>query len=78
MAWPAPCSLAHPLTLQELIIQNFRAKQGTAMAATPEPPLSDLLWTVALARLLLGPQVCAGVQHSSLPASTYVLAADHG
>jgi FO synthase len=42
---------------QEVIIQNFRAKQGTAMAASPEPPLSELLWTVALARLLLGPQM---------------------
>ena len=27
------------------------------MAAAPEPPLDELLWTVALARLLLGPEV---------------------
>eukprot|EP00887_Chlorella_sp_A99_P004818 scaffold4.g4818.t1 len=33
--------------LLELIIQNFRAKRGTAMAAAPEPPLEELLWTVA-------------------------------
>lgn len=42
---------------QEVIIQNFRAKQGTAMAVSKEPPLSELLWTVAVARLLLGPEV---------------------
>ncbi|KAL6745591.1 hypothetical protein V8C86DRAFT_3035450, partial [Haematococcus lacustris] len=43
--------------LQEVIIQNFRAKQGTAMAAWPEPPLEEVLWTVAAARLVLGPLV---------------------
>ena len=41
--------------LQELIIQNFRAKRGTAMAGAPEPPLEELLWSVAIARLLFGP-----------------------
>ena len=41
--------------LQELIIQNFRAKYGTKMAAAPEPPLNEQLWTVAVARLLFGP-----------------------
>ncbi len=40
---------------QEVIVQNFRAKNGTLMADAPEPPLSDLLWTVAMARLILGP-----------------------
>ena len=29
----------------------------TAMAAAAQPPLSELLWTVAVARLLLGPHV---------------------
>lgn len=43
--------------IQELIIQNFRAKRGTAMAAAPEPPLEELLWTVAVARLLFGPSM---------------------
>lgn len=38
-----------------MIIQNFRAKKGTAMAAAPEPPLEELLWTVAMARIILGP-----------------------
>ena len=39
--------------LQEVIVQNFRAKPGTRMAAHPEPPLEDLLWTIAAARILL-------------------------
>lgn len=38
-------------------MQNFRAKRGTAMADASEPPLSELLWSVAAARLLLGPRV---------------------
>ena len=41
--------------LQELIIQNFRAKPGTKMASAPEPPLEEQLWTIAVARLLFGP-----------------------
>ena len=40
---------------QELIIQNFVPKRGTAMALAPEPPLEELLWTLAVARLLFGP-----------------------
>jgi FO synthase len=42
--------------IQEVIVQNFRAKPGTRMAAHPEPSLDELLWTVAAARLLLGPR----------------------
>lgn len=42
--------------VQEVIIQNFRAKAGTRMAGCAEPDLEDLLWTVAVARLVLGPQ----------------------
>jgi FO synthase len=41
--------------IQEVIVQNFRAKQGTRMAAAAEPDLDDLLWTIAAARILLGP-----------------------
>jgi FO synthase len=41
--------------LQEIIIQNFRAKPGTRMAGCAEPALDDLLWTAAVARLILGP-----------------------
>ena len=43
--------------LQEIIIQNFRAKAGTAMAEWAEPSLDDLLWTIAMARLIFGPRV---------------------
>ena len=42
--------------LQEIIIQNFRAKPGTRMADAPEPPLSEHLWTIAVARILFGPE----------------------
>ena len=41
--------------IQEVIIQNFRAKAGTRMADAPEPGLDELLWTIAAARLLFGP-----------------------
>jgi FO synthase len=40
--------------LQELIIQNFRAKRGTKMASAPEPALEEQLWTIAVARILFG------------------------
>jgi FO synthase len=43
--------------LQELIIQNFRAKSGTKMAAAPEPALQEQLWTIAVARILFGPSM---------------------
>jgi FO synthase len=42
--------------LQEIIIQNFRAKPGTRMAQAPEPPLHEHLWTLAVTRLLFGAQ----------------------
>ena len=40
--------------VQEVIVQNFRAKPGTQMARAPEPSLDELLWTIAVARILLG------------------------
>jgi len=43
--------------IQEVIIQNFRAKPEIPMAAHPEPSLEDMLRTVALARLILGPHM---------------------
>src|SRR5580765_6513427 len=36
--------------VQEVIVQNFRAKPGTRMAAHAEPSLDDHLWTIAVAR----------------------------
>ena len=41
--------------IQEVIVQNFRAKPGTRMADHPEPDLDEHLWTIAAARVLLGP-----------------------
>jgi 7,8-didemethyl-8-hydroxy-5-deazariboflavin synthase CofG subunit len=43
--------------IQEVIIQNFRAKPDIPMAAHPEPSLEDMLRTIAIARLILGPQM---------------------
>ena len=43
--------------LQEVIVQNFRAKPGTLMAGREEPTLDELLWTAAAARLVLGPEM---------------------
>ena len=43
--------------LQEVIIQNFRAKPGTKMAQAEEPSLDDHLWTIAVARLILPPEI---------------------
>ncbi|AIT81429.1 5-amino-6-(D-ribitylamino)uracil--L-tyrosine 4-hydroxyphenyl transferase CofH [Novosphingobium pentaromativorans] len=40
--------------VQEVIIQNFRAKPDTRMAQAPEPSLEEHLWTIAAARLVLG------------------------
>ncbi len=41
--------------IQEIIIQNFRAKPDTLMANAREPDLDELLWTIALARIIFGP-----------------------
>jgi FO synthase len=41
--------------IQEVIVQNFRAKPGTKLAGAAEPDLDDLLWSIAAARLILGP-----------------------
>jgi FO synthase len=43
--------------VQEIIVQNFRAKAGTAMAGAPEPSLADHLWTIAIARLVFAPDM---------------------
>lgn len=43
--------------IQEVIVQNFRAKPGTAMAGHPEPSLDDMVRTLVLARLLLDPSI---------------------
>ncbi len=43
--------------LQELIVQNFRAKPDTAFRSRPEPTFEDLLATVAVTRVAVGPKV---------------------
>jgi FO synthase len=43
--------------LQEIIIQNFKAKAGTRMAHAAEPSLAEHLWTISVARILFGPQM---------------------
>ncbi len=40
----------------EVIVQNFRAKPGTRMAQHPDASLEDHLWSIAVARVLLGPE----------------------
>jgi FO synthase len=41
--------------IQEVIVQNFRAKPDTKMRATPDAELADLAATIAVTRLVLGP-----------------------
>jgi 7,8-didemethyl-8-hydroxy-5-deazariboflavin synthase CofG subunit len=43
--------------IQEVIVQNFRSKPNTPMATASEPGAADLARTIAVARLLLGPDV---------------------
>ncbi|MEQ3550658.1 bifunctional FO biosynthesis protein CofGH [Pseudonocardia nematodicida] len=43
--------------VQEVIVQNFRAKPDTAMAHDPDADLHDLAATIAVARLVLGPKI---------------------
>jgi FO synthase len=43
--------------IQEIIVQNFRAKPGTKMVNAPEPDLEELLWTIAMARLVFGSEM---------------------
>ncbi|MFF4524362.1 bifunctional FO biosynthesis protein CofGH [Streptomyces bluensis] len=44
--------------VQELIIQNFRAKPDTAMRGMPDAELDELVATVAVARHIMGPSAC--------------------
>ena len=57
--------------VQEVIVQNFRAKPDTDMEGHPDAATQDLLWTVAAARLILGPsvnlQVPPNLNHADYP-----------
>jgi len=43
--------------IQEVIVQNFRAKPDIPMAGSAEPTLEDMLRTLAIARIVLGPEM---------------------
>ncbi len=43
--------------IQEVIVQNFRAKPGIPMAGHPEPDLYDMARTIAAARIILDPDI---------------------
>lgn len=43
--------------IQEVIVQNFRAKADTPMADVPDAAADELMWTTAVARLILGKTV---------------------
>jgi FO synthase len=43
--------------VQEVIVQNFRAKARTAMHAAPEPTTDEFVAAVATARVVLGPRM---------------------
>jgi FO synthase len=43
--------------IQEVIVQNFRAKARTAMAGSPEPDDEEFLAAVAATRVVMGPHV---------------------
>ena len=43
--------------IQEIIVQNFRAKAGTLMATAPEPSLEEHRFSIAMARLVFGPRM---------------------
>ena len=43
--------------IQEVIVQNFRAKSDTPMADVPDASGDELMWTTAVARVILGERV---------------------
>ena len=43
--------------VQEVIVQNFLPKPGTAMHAAPPCPPDEYLWSIAAARVLLPPDI---------------------
>ena len=53
--------------IQEIIVQNFRAKPDTKMALAEEPDLDELLWTLAITRILFGPEMSIQVPPNLSP-----------
>ncbi|HEY7225737.1 MAG TPA: bifunctional FO biosynthesis protein CofGH [Micromonosporaceae bacterium] len=64
--------------LQEIIIQNFRAKPDTAMRSVPDATVDELAATVAVARLVLGPRARIQAPPNLLVASGTVGVQDTG
>jgi FO synthase len=59
--------------VQEVIVQNFRAVSGVPMASAPEPDEATVTETVALARLILDPEVSLQAPPNLNPSSTHAL-----
>ena len=55
--------------IQELILQNFRAKTDTPMSGAPDAALELQQWTIAVARLLFGPAMSIQAPPTSAAAS---------
>ena len=63
--------------VQEVIVQNFRAKPNTAMQNKLDADTIELLWSVAAARLILGPEANVQVP-PNLSADNYQIYLDAG
>ena len=63
--------------IQEVIVQNFRAKPDTPMCGSKDATSVEMLWTVAVARILLGPNVNIQVP-PNLSAQDYQIYLDAG
>ncbi len=63
--------------VQEVIVQNFRAKPGTAMAEELDADTLEFMWSVAAARLILGPEANVQVP-PNLSADNYRIYLDAG
>jgi FO synthase len=61
--------------VQEVIVQNFRAVPGVPMAAAPEPEEDEVTLAVALARLVLDPDVSVQAPPNLSPAGAEALLA---
>lgn len=59
--------------LQEIIVQNFRAKSGTAMARAVEPEVEEHTWTIAMARLIFGTRMSIQAPPNLRPGELHAL-----
>jgi FO synthase len=53
--------------IQEVIVQNFRAKPDTRFAGRPEPDALDLMRTAAVARLIFGTEISVQIPPNLTP-----------